>query len=129
MSAVTPAPTVPAPNTSEKKQRKPSTIKPGAVSVSDAGNYLGGITDHAVYDLAARGKITMVRLGQKRTRVLVESMDKYLRELPHLVIRLSSRAQAKLDLERHLARARFDELRVKKAPAPPLADAAEDDAA
>jgi hypothetical protein len=109
---IAPAPTTPAPEI-PAKQRPPSTVKPGALSLAAAREYLGGLPMQSLYDLAALGKIVFVRRGQKRTLVLVKSLDEYLETLPRVVINLSTRAAKKREAERLKTEARFEELKRK----------------
>jgi hypothetical protein len=95
---VSAAPTIPAPAAPAKRQKQ-STVKPGVLSIDAACAYLGGLSRDDLYDLAALGRIVLVRRGPKRTFALMRSLDEFLESLPRPVINLSRRASAKRDLE------------------------------
>jgi hypothetical protein len=71
-----------------------STFTPALLSLRDASAYLG-VPLAAVYDLAALGKIRLVKRG-RRTQAVTASLNAYVDDLPEAKINLSKRGAERL---------------------------------
>jgi hypothetical protein len=71
-----------------------TTFTPALLSLRDASAYLG-VPLAVIYDLAALGKIRLVKRG-RRTQAVTASLNGYVDELPEARIRLSKRGAERL---------------------------------